>query len=114
MKIGPVFFLSCCLTAAASLRAEAIVTKDNIVIEGRILMECEGAVLIEHTGLGALTVPHYKIKYLLGKGALIEEAERVIREEARAQRDREEAARHKPTTPMLDIKKENIELPGTK
>jgi hypothetical protein len=113
MKIRSVLLLFIgMLISAACVRAEAIVTKNDIVIEGRILMECEGAVLIEHTGMGAITVPHYKIKYLLGKGALIEEAERVIREENRARREMEEAAKRKRPTITYEVKKENTETPA--
>lgn len=91
------FVLGVVFSVAA--RAEGIVTKENVVIEGRILLECSNAVLIENNNLGAITVPNYKIKYLLGKGASIEEAERVIREEERYRRLKEEEARRKPPTP---------------
>jgi hypothetical protein len=88
-----------CLVVPVAARAEGVVTKENVVIEGRILMECSNSVLIENTNLGAITVPNYKIKYLLGKGASIEEAERVIREEERYRRLKEEEARRRPPTP---------------
>ena len=89
----------CAVVPVAAVRAEAVVLKDNVVVEGRILLECEHGVLIENNNLGAVTIPTHKIKYLLGKGASIEEAERVIREEEHARRVREEDARRRPPTP---------------
>jgi len=89
----------CAVVPVAAVRAEAVVLKDNVVVEGRILLEWSNAVLIENNNLGAVTIPTHKIKYLLGKGASIEEAERVIREEERARRVREEDARRRPPSP---------------
>jgi len=58
----------------AAVRAEGVVTKSDIVVEGRIIKENECGVLVEHSGMGLVTIPHRKILFVIHKDQTEDEA----------------------------------------
>ncbi|HYG74235.1 MAG TPA: DUF2950 family protein [Planctomycetota bacterium] len=62
------------ILSAAAAHAEGVVTKTDVVVEGRILKENDCGVLVEHISMGLISIPHSKIRFVIRAGQTEDEA----------------------------------------